>query len=197
MDDDDRILAYVQGALGGEARAAFEREMAERPALRAEVSALAAAQSVFAEDQEDAAAAEAGWERLSRSIAAEPAPALGTAPAPANLNRRPMLLQFAAVAIGAVVLWQVLAVPYLPGPERAGFAPVSEAPAEIALRVGFAEGARVADLNALLDEIGARIVDGPGALGLFTLAFDDAAAREAAEALLTERTDLVRVVSRP
>lgn len=150
---------------------------------------MQATRGVFAEAQESVAEADEGWERLSRSIAAERAPA--------NLNRGPRLAQFAAVAIGAVAIWQFLAVPYLPGREDAGFVPVSEAADGIVLRVGFAEGASAAELTALLTELGARIVDGPSAVGLFTLAFDDNAARDSAEASLAERTDLVLVVSRP
>ncbi len=189
MDDDDRVLAYVQGRLDQAARSDFEQEMVTRPALRAEVTALEATRGAFAAEQDAERASDDGWERLSRSIEAERAPA--------NLNRRPMLAQFAAVAIGAIAIWQFLAVPFLPGQDSVGFTPVSEATAETVLRVGFADGATAAELTALLAEVGGRIVDGPSAVGLFTLAFEDDAARDAAEALLADRTGLVLVVSRP
>lgn len=194
MDDDDRVLAYVQGRLDGPDQSAFERDLAKRADLRAEIAALRATRNAFAQEEADAAPAEGGWQRLSQSITTERAPA--------NLNRRPALAQMAAAAIGAIAIWQFLAVPFLPGGEEAGFVPVSEAPlspaeAERALRVGFAETASVGALTALLAEAGARIVDGPSAVGLFTLSFDDAAAREAAEAIFAARGALVLVVSRP
>ncbi|WP_269102265.1 hypothetical protein [Mangrovicoccus ximenensis] len=41
------------------------------------------------------------------------------------------------------------------------------------------------------------MVDGPSAIGLYTLGFADEAARSAAEASLAARPDLVAAVSRP
>ena len=42
----------------------------------------------------------------------------------------------------------------------------------------------MADVQALLTQTGARITDGPGAIGLYHLSFDSAGAREAARAVL-------------
>ena len=90
----------------------------------------------------------------------------------------------AAAAAAAVLVWQVVAVPLLPGPEPR-YAPVSEGPAsgpEIA--VAFAPAATEAEIRALLRAVGAEVVGGPSAVGLWRLGFADAAARDAALARL-------------
>lgn len=190
MDRDDRLMAYLQDRLDPAARAAFEAEMAASPELQAEVSALRAAAADLGQAAVPQGAAEAGWTRLSRAIDAE-------RPAASNDNRPPYraLAQAAAVAAVAVAAWQFAVVPRLPVP--GSFVPASEQAAGPALRVVFAAGAPMADVTALLQQIGATVSDGPGAIGLYTLHFADAAALEAAEVALAARPDLVLAVTGP
>ena len=65
-----------------------------------------------------------------------------------------------------------------PGSEEARYSPVSERPADgFTVSVAFVPTASEAAIRALLDEMGARISDGPSALGLWQISFaDDAAA---------------------
>ena len=78
------------------------------------------------------------------------------------------------------MLWQAVAVPLLPDREQPGYAPVSEAPAAgFAAAVAFAPDAREAEIAELLRAADARVIDGPSAVGLWTLAFDSEAARDA------------------
>ena len=79
--------------------------------------------------------------------------------------------------------------PSFSGPaENARYAPVSERPAGgPTLSVAFLPEATEADMRALLQEIDARISDGPSAIGLWQLSFADDAARDAGLARLQGR----------
>lgn len=189
MDEDDRTLAYLQGRLDGVALSAFEQDMTARPELRAEVAALRAVQAVMAQDDAADRAADPVWDRLSQSIAATQAPA--------NLNRGPQMLKYAAVALGAIAAWQLLAVPNLRPQSDPGFTPASVEEAGFALRVGFTDQARLSEAIDLLAQLDAEISAGPSAIGLLTLTFASEAARTKAEAELQARSDLIAVVTRP
>ncbi|WP_121063346.1 hypothetical protein [Chachezhania antarctica] len=190
MDQDDRLIDYMQGRLSEEERVAFEAEMARTPALEAEVTALRAAASELGRAQVPDGARAAGWDRLSAAIDAE------RVPQPANTNRPLTLLKVACIIGATVAVWQFGVVPKLPG-QGPGYVTVTEeAEARHALRVAFAEDVALADLTALLQRIGARITEGPGAIGLYTLSFDDEAARDAAEAALAD-DPRVTALSRP
>jgi len=194
-DLDDRILAYLQGRLEGAARQDFEAELAADAGLRAELAVMEGARRDFAAAAVPEGAREAGWARLAHSMAVTPQPV------PANLNRWPGRIRtgalMAASVVVAVTLWQAAVVPRLADGGGAAFAPAGEAPEGPALKVQFAPGATLADVTALLQGLGARVTDGPGALGLYTLGFVDAAAQAAAEARLKSRPDLVATVARP
>lgn len=191
MDDDERLLAYMHGRLTPSERAVFEAEMEARPALGAELAAMRALADGMAADLPDPSVQREGWARLSQSLAQE------ALPQPANDNRWPRFAQLAGVAAAAVIAWQLIAVPFLPQVGGDSFTPASQVESDLALRIAFTEAASLADVQTLLRETGARVVDGPSATGLFTLAFEDEAAREAAQAALAARDDLVVTVSRP
>jgi hypothetical protein len=69
---------------------------------------------------------------------------------------------------------------------------------EACVALAFAADAREAEMRALLEREGARIVDGPSSLGLYTVSLGemDAQAADAAIARLRERTDVVRSAER-
>ena len=94
------------------------------------------------------------------------------------------LWPMAAAAAAAVLVWQVAAVPLLPGPEP-GYVPVSQGPgAAPEIAVAFAPEATEAEMRELLRTVGAEVVGGPSAVGLWRLGFPDAVARDAALARL-------------
>ena len=77
------------------------------------------------------------------------------------------LWPLAAAAAAAVLVWQVVAVPFISGPGagEARYAPVSEQPAAgSTVSVAFVPTASEAAIRALLAETGARISDGPSAI---------------------------------
>ncbi|MGG7566788.1 hypothetical protein ACQ5SO_11585 [Rhodovulum sp. DZ06] len=193
IDDDDRLAAWLQGRLAPAERAAFEARLASDPALRAEAETLRAAAAALGAAAPPAGAKAAGWARLSAAIEDD------RRMTPANSNRRAGLLRMAAAAALAVGAWQVAVVPNLPASWTGGggYAPVTApAPTEgPTLRVAFAPGAAAAQITALLQEVGAEVTGGPGALGLYRLRFADAAARDAAAETLAARTALVVAVA--
>jgi len=189
MDDDDRLLDYMQNRLSADERAAFEAEMEAKPALRAEVAALRAAAQELGRQAVPEGAANTGWDRLSAAIDAE------RLPEPANTNRPLGLLKVASIVVATVLVWHFGVAPNLPG-QGPGYVTVSEESEGPVLRVAFVDGVAMTEVTALLQEIGAEITGGPSAIGLYTLSFADDAARDAAASALTD-DPRITALSRP
>ena len=189
MDEDDRILAYLQNRLEAGERGDFEAEMSARPELAAQVAVLRAAAAELGARPVPEGAQAAGWERLSAAIEAE------RQPVAANSNRGIALLKVASIVAATIVFWQFAVVPQLPG--TGGFVPASVTAEGPALRLAFAGDAPLSEITAILQQANATFTDGPGALGLYTVSFPTEAEREAAEDLFAERPELVTMISRP
>lgn len=190
MDEDDRLLAYLQNRMDAPGRAAFEAELAERPDLRAQVASLRAAAADLGNRPVSEEIRAAGWDRLSSAIDAE------RMPTPANTNRGVTVLKVAGIVAASVIFWQFAVVPRLPGSDG-GFVTASDTVQGPVLRVAFADDATLAEITALLQQAGATVTGGPGALGLYTLEFASEADRAAAESLLAGQPDLVTSVTTP
>lgn len=192
MDDDDRLLAYMQGRLGPDDAAALEAELASNDALQAELAMMQAARDSLSEDtvstQEEVMA---GWNRLAASIDAE------DQRAPANDNLPRTLMQAAAVAVVSILGWQFVAEPLLTPAAPDGFVVASASDLPHVLQVGFTANATMEEVAGLVRQAGGRVVDGPGATGLFVLQFDDDAARDAAQALFSQTPELVMLSAQP
>ena len=165
---DEMLIANVRGRLPEADAAQIAAEAAQRPDLAAEL-ALVRGLAAAADAEADAPVpGELGWARLSRALDAEPA-------RPAR-RVGPRLWPLAAAAAAAVLVWQVVAVPIITGP-RGGeprYAPVSEQAATgSTVSVAFVPTASKSAIRALLAEAGARISDGPSAIGLWQLSFAD------------------------
>jgi anti-sigma factor RsiW len=167
---DELLIAYVRGHLPEPEAARIATLAAAQPSIAAE---LALARGLVADLDTEAAASgpgELGWARLERALDAK---------ADSRPTRRP-LWQLTAAAAAAVLVWQVVAVPLLPDSEGV-YAPVSETPAaRPGLTVAFAPEATEAAMRALLREVGAEVIGGPTAVGLWQLGFADASSRDAA-----------------
>lgn len=121
-----------------------------------------------------------GWARLSRAIDRN---------AGARTRRRPWTWQAAAAVLFAVALGQGAWIA-TSSPDRFDLAANDGA---VALQVAFRPDASEAELRALLSQIGAEIVAGPSALGLYDIAVaDPASAQEVLAA-----TPIVEGVSAP
>lgn len=187
--DDETLHAYVSGSLADDTRRRIDKEAAARPALAAEIALLRGLRPAFAASDEAAPnpPGALGWAKLERAIKAETAPARPT-------GRTIPLWQGVAAVAASILVWQVAVVPLLPGqsPTAPGYVPVTQAPSDApSLRVAFLPDAPAGAIAALLSETGARVSDGPSALGLWTLSFADTEARDAALARYRDAADLV------
>jgi hypothetical protein len=171
--NDETQVAFVRKRLSPEAAAAVSQTAAAYPGVAADlVFTRGIVEALDGEAAETPGPGALGWARLSRAIDAE----VETA---APRRRWLPAWQLVGAAAGAVLLWQTIVVPQIVTDGGAGFQPVGEAGA-FALAVGFAEDASEGEIRALLLSIGGRITDGPSALNLWQVSFDDAVARDAA-----------------
>ncbi|MEL7217153.1 MAG: hypothetical protein AAGK01_01835, partial [Pseudomonadota bacterium] len=154
------------------------------------------------QDAASSAPGEFGWARIEREISRN---AHNSAPAAANDDapfwKRPRFAgwQVAASVAVAVLGWQALVVPAItsaPADDPAAYTLAGGgSEAEFTLRVSIQPNVTEADMRVLLGEVGAQIVDGPSAIGLYTLSFADAEAKSAAETDLAAREDIVAEIA--
>ena len=85
----------------------------------------------------------------------------------------------AAAALLVVAIGQTawIAQDFMSAP--AGYQTVGDAAAEHVLAVKFAPSATEQDIRTLLQRVGARMIDGPGASGIYRISFPSAEAKEA------------------
>lgn len=191
MDQTERALDFIHGRMTPEDAARFEAELALSPELQAEMALIKTVQEQAKLDPSDTPSADEGWVTLKASIAA------ANAPEPANSNVPFAALKVAGIAAAAIMVWQIAVVPLAFGTAPDGFRAAAVAEDALALRVAFTEAADIAAVTALMRDVGAQIVEGPSAIGLYTLSFEDAAARDEAEQRLMNASGLVMTVSRP
>jgi len=188
--DLETILAYVRGDLDDDRSQAIDRAAGEDGQLAAEIAMVKGVRSVGLADAERADPAEFGWARLSKAI-----DKLDDTPSDeSDTDRRFALWHVAAAAGMAFLASQAMTFLTMPsvGPDAPQYVPVTDGGEGVAsLRVIFLEDARQGDVRALLNEVDAKIVDGPNAIGFYTLAFSNEEARANAEARLAEAPDLV------
>jgi anti-sigma-K factor RskA len=188
---DELLLDYVRGAAPVDEVRRIEAAARQRPELAAEIALMRGMAAAGESRGSEAVPGELGWARLSRAIEADER----AAPVPAA-RPRPGLWQLAATAAAAVAVWQLAAVPLLTGNGGApGYAPVAEAPGTgLTATVAFAPDATEAEIRTLLTAIGAGVVGGPSALGLWRIGFADEAARDEGIEALQAEGELVETV---
>ena len=189
MDRDDQILAFIQGRLSEDERAAFEATFRTDPDLFAEITALQAARAEFALSDQNLDAS-AGWARLETAIKSEH-------PQAANTNRpmRFSLLQTGGLIAASLVLWNVAVAPMISTDRGPGFETVSEAAQGPVLQVLFTASADIDAITALLQEVNGTLIGGPSAVGLYRVSFKDDAARDAAKTAFEARAAVVDMVT--
>jgi len=187
-----RIQAHALGRLPVHETAVLSLQAHNDAHLRAELLLASAMVRARAEDPERGLYAAFGWARLSRAIDAERAAQRRTSGWPTHFSR----WQTAAAVLAAVAVWQFAAVPQLPGWRgEAGYEMAgAPAPQAFAAQVAFNPQATEPQIRAALLAADARVVGGPSALGLYELAFGDAAALETGVAQLRAQTAVVESV---
>lgn len=182
---------YVTGKLGDNDRAAVEAYLDEHPDARKQLALVGEEidATLVASDAIDAPSARM-LDRLMADIDAIEGPQREGAGAFARaLNAltawlpasAPTGLRLAGIAAALVICAQAAAIGWfvvkqqvpVAGYETASEGAVTQAAGPRAL-VGFQDGARAADIAALMDQVGAVIVDGPKPGGVFVIRFKSA-----------------------
>ncbi len=185
---DELLPWYANGTLEGEDRARVESHLAGCDRCRAEVEGLRELRAALKRGEAAEGPGELGRRRLRRTVAQE------------RRRVRPRSLWRPALAAAAALVIAVetgLLVREATGPET--YRPLQGAgPAEAVLQVRFAPEATEAQIRALLNEVGAYLVGGPGALGVYRLALEERGpdAVERAASRLRRREAIVREVRR-
>ena len=194
----DQLLPwYVNGTLSDDERARVETYLAASAGAREEVELLRRLRDHVKESQPAQSPGELGLKRLQREIAAERKPASTPAQA-APAGGSPGWWRPAAIAAALVIAiqgallfqtWQGGGVVDIAGSGQAG--------GGIAvIEATFAPEATEAQIRAALQAIDGRLIDGPGALGVYRIQLigvdgADEEAIRAALAALAARPDVV------
>jgi len=177
------LVFLANDTLQGDERAEVEAAVAADPQLQGELAAMRAIRDEMQAQAPGVSPGEFGLARLMRDIDREVA-----APAPATRSR---FWQGAAAA--AVALLFVQSAGFLLAPDTVielaggGSGQVEGAALTVAFNPAASEGA----IRALLLQLDLVIVDGPSALGLYTVVAPDDAAREQALTALQAAPALV------
>ncbi|MDE4174868.1 hypothetical protein PXK01_11940 [Phaeobacter sp. PT47_59] len=172
---DDELLAYLRGETTPEQTAHIEKAASTDDGLRAELALMSGLKPALAAASDGPDARTFGWKKLEAEISRT----AQVAPVP-----RQGLWRVAAVLLGALVVGQGAYIALAPSAEAPAYRTVSEDSVAFGLGVGFVATAKIGEVQTLLRETGARIVDGPGSLGIYRLAFETEAARAKARELL-------------
>jgi hypothetical protein len=166
---------YVNGTLAAPETTAVEDSIARSAGTRLELRLWQAVQTEVLRE-ETTPATELGWRRVQKALRARK-------PTRSTRARTVAIAASVLALLGAhtVIVWQV-------AQERAGvMRPMSGSPdgvraGEWRIQIRFRDDATAGQIRTLLDELSARIVEGPSALGVYEIAvphstrFADAAA---------------------
>ena len=162
-----------------EAMAENDKDVAARLALA--TSSKTALQSAKAkEEEEDWTPGELGFRRLMRDIEREEkaAPDLSKVKWIDSLAVWRSVAAVAAIGLVAVSVWRFDGATRDPA---GGYVPATGgAEVAAAAQITFADSATEAQIRGLLLDTGARLIDGPSALGVYRAAFESKEARDAA-----------------
>ncbi len=177
--DEEDLLAFARGEASADVSARIKEVAATDTTFRAELTLASGLKNTLAAATDGPDTREFGWRRLEAEIAKSPdnTPIQGD---------RPQFWRFAAMFLGALVIAQGSYIALVPGTGDAPvFQTVSEEVTGFTFRVAFKAEASMTDIDALLKEYGAQIVDGPSAIGLYRLSFETESAMAAARVHLS------------
>ena len=167
---EDELLDYVRGVAPPALSGRIEAMMAHDRALEAEIALMRGLKPALDGVDSSQPPGAFGWKRLEAAIGRD---AAQRRPAPSP--RHGPALRIAAAVLGVAVLGQAAYIASLSTTaDEAAYHTASDPAEAHVLGVGFADGATVAEIGALLRSADARIIDGPSALGLYRVAFPSA-----------------------
>lgn len=181
---DDALVAFANHTLDPTEQAKLEAHLAACDRCREELDWLTTLRAGM-QAEPLPAVDEVGLARLMRAVKAEQRSTPSTTSAPSWWRGA-----MAAAVLVMLVQFGVIAVQWQPD---AGYQPLSETGQVVGpvLQVRFAPTASLAEIQALLEQIEGRIVDGPGALGLYRIALPEDANGEDALATLKAADGIV------
>lgn len=193
-EHEEALPFLVNGTLDEAERDALERALEEDPALADERAFLAEIRAAVRADAERLDPGEWPLRRALRTIERERRESRRVHPVWRALA---VAASLAVLVQAGVLVRQTLG----PGPGAQPLGGAVVRPGDRALlQVAFAPDAREADVQAVLREVGATIVEGPSAAGLYRVALRDVAAGDAAgaervRAALAAHSDVVTHVA--
>jgi len=187
---EDDLLDYVRGAAPPALSERIEAAMARDPAFKAEIALMRGLKPALQGAETGPSSAEFGWRRLEAEIRRD-----GAQPRSTPLLRQVAILRIAAVLLLVVGLGQAgYIASLLSTGEEPTYHTATKATEAYVLGIAFAPEATAAEIEALLGETDARVIDGPSALGLYRVAFVSAEALEDGQALF-QTSPLITLVA--
>lgn len=177
----DELLDFVQGKAEPDLAARIEQARGTDTALAAELALMEGLKPALALGDANPPG-ELGWRRLEAEIARTEA-----APRPAAANTsggRLVMWKAAAVFLGIAALGQAAYLFSTPADREPVYQTATQGVDAPVLALRFQPTATEAEIRALLQSAEARLVDGPGASGLYRVAFETAEALDRARPLL-------------
>ena len=187
----EQLPFLVNGTLAPDERGPVEVHLEQCASCRAELEFLRALQKGVRETEAQAQPGELAWQRLRRALEQE---STGTdAAATGGVAGAPAWMKYALAASLVLVLAQGLVL--WRHSDAPVYRPAGTQYQGAVIQLRFRDQATEAQIRALLQSVGGRIIDGPGAVGIYRVALDldatDAAALRARIEQLRARTDLV------
>ncbi|WP_172332736.1 hypothetical protein [Mangrovicoccus sp. HB161399] len=174
---EDELMSFIRGTAPADLAARIAASRDRDPALAAELALMAGLGPALADEPGAGTPDGTGWARLEEAIRLEPR----AANVPAAPRRQLMAWRAAAAVF---LLAAVAEGAWIAGRPEPGYQTVTSGTAEHVLAVGFRPDATEAEMRTLLQSAQGRLVGGPGAAGLYRVAFADEAALDAGRDLL-------------
>jgi anti-sigma-K factor RskA len=187
---EDALLDFVRGSGSADLSRGIEAAMADDPSLRAEVALMRGLGPALKAETGYEAPVAFGWRRLQADIARETT----ASPAPRRDTRRVVFWRAAAAVLAVAALGEAAYIATRMATPDATYRTASDPAGTAVLGIVLAPDAKAADVEALLKRTRGRLVDGPGALGLYRVAFASREDRMAGRALF-EASPLIDLVA--
>lgn len=188
------LLDYVRGRLTAEQVAGVEAAVASDPRLAEEVAYYRGLSNTVSTMPSSAVPDELGWARLQKAIAED---ASHEAAVPPAANDNQPFWKYAAAALAMVAALQTaFLVQSNTGPEEPAYVTASAENAEdYALDIMFRPEATADAITEALRGVEAEIFEGPSALDLYAVRFENEESRDQALNTLKQNSDLIETVT--
>jgi hypothetical protein len=188
---EDELLAYIRGDAAPELFQRIEDAKAQDATLRAEIAAMRGIREALRTEDAGNPPGEFAWRKLETQIKRE----MQSTQKQSRPSGTMTLWKAAAVFLAVAVLGQGAYIATIgTGSDEPLFPTATKVEEKYVLALGFAQGAEISQITGLLQQVNARIVDGPGASGLYRVSFASENAREEARGVL-ETSALIELVA--